>query len=98
MKFGDGLKISSLNSRRNPPWHNKGADIARHNLANDHLAFANDDTVRALLQVAGSEGLPLLTVDGVLSHFCVKPLATDGILVGENGEKCTVMLRRSFRR
>ena len=43
----------------------RGADIARHNLANDPLAFANDDTVRAFLQVAGSEGLPLTTVDGV---------------------------------
>ena len=43
----------------------RGADIARHNLANDPLAFANDDTVRAFLQVAGSDGLPLTTVDGV---------------------------------
>ena len=43
----------------------RGADITRHNLANDPLAFANDDTVRAFLQVAGSEGLPLTTVDGV---------------------------------
>ena len=42
-----------------------GADVARHNLANDPLAFANDETVRAFLQVAGSEGLPLTTVDGV---------------------------------
>ena len=43
----------------------QGADVARHNLANDPLAFANDETVRAFLQVAGSEGLPLTTVDGV---------------------------------
>ncbi len=43
----------------------QGADIARHNLANDPMAFANDETVRAFLQVAGSEGLPLTTVDGV---------------------------------
>ena len=35
-----------------------GADIARHNLANDPPAFADDETVRAFLQVAGSEGLP----------------------------------------
>ena len=43
----------------------QGADLARHNLANDPMAFANDETVRTFLQVAGSEGLPLTTVDGV---------------------------------
>ncbi len=42
-----------------------GADISRHNLANDPMAFATDETARAFLQVAGSEGLPLTTVDGV---------------------------------
>jgi arsenite-transporting ATPase len=43
----------------------QGIDIARHNLANDPMAFANDETVRSFLQVAGSEGLPLTLVDGV---------------------------------
>jgi SAM-dependent methyltransferase len=43
----------------------QGADISRHNLANDPMAFANDQNVRAFLEVAGSEGLPLTTVDGV---------------------------------
>jgi arsenite methyltransferase len=43
----------------------RGADIARHNLANDPNAFAQDENVRAFLQVAGSEGLPLTTVDGI---------------------------------
>ncbi len=43
----------------------RGADIERHNLANDPTAFASDETVRAYLQVAGSEGLPLTLVDGV---------------------------------
>jgi hypothetical protein len=42
-----------------------GADIARHNLANDPTAFAENDNVRSFLQVAGSEGLPLTMVDGV---------------------------------
>ena len=42
-----------------------GADIARHNLANDPSSFTANDTVRAYLQVAGSEGLPLTLVDGV---------------------------------
>ncbi len=43
----------------------RGADIERHNLANDPMAFATDPTVKAFLQVAGSAGLPLTTVDGV---------------------------------
>jgi hypothetical protein len=43
----------------------RGADIARHNLANDPTAFAADETVRTFLQVAGSDGLPLTSVDGV---------------------------------
>jgi hypothetical protein len=42
-----------------------GVDIARHNLANDPSSFAANDTVRAYLQVAGSEGLPLTLVDGM---------------------------------
>jgi len=42
----------------------QGADIARHNLANDPQAFAENESVRAFLQVVGSEGLPLTTVDG----------------------------------
>ena len=43
----------------------RGIDIERHNLANDPTAFATDETVRAFLQVAGSDGLPLTLVDGV---------------------------------
>ena len=42
-----------------------GVDVQRHNLANDPSAFASSDTVRAFLQVAGSEGLPLTLVDGL---------------------------------
>jgi arsenite-transporting ATPase len=42
-----------------------GVDIERHNLANDPTVFAADETVRAFLQVAGSDGLPLTLVDGV---------------------------------
>jgi arsenite methyltransferase len=43
----------------------QGANVTRHNLANDPTAFAQDENVRAFLQVAGSDGLPLTTVDGV---------------------------------
>ena len=43
----------------------RGADIARHNLASDTRAFADSAVVRSFLQVAGSEGLPLVLVDDV---------------------------------
>ena len=45
--------------------HGLGVDIERHNLANDPMAFASDESARAFLQVAGSDGLPLTLVDGV---------------------------------
>lgn len=50
-----------------------GADIARHNLANDPLVFATNDTVRALLEVAGSDGLPLTLVDGITAQAGAYP-------------------------
>lgn len=43
----------------------RGADLQRHNLATDPLAFTTDETVRAFLHVVGSAGLPLTVVDGV---------------------------------
>jgi protein-tyrosine-phosphatase len=42
-----------------------GVDIARHNLANDPGAFAANPAVAGFLSVAGSDGLPLVLVDGV---------------------------------
>lgn len=42
-----------------------GVDIERHNLANDPMAFATTEPVRAFLDTAGSAGLPLTLVDGV---------------------------------
>lgn len=42
-----------------------GADVARHNLANDPAVFAENETVRSFLRVADSERLPLTMVDGV---------------------------------
>jgi len=41
------------------------ADVERHNLANDPMAFVNSAAAKTFLEVAGSEGLPLTTVDGV---------------------------------
>ncbi|WP_328352945.1 arsenite efflux transporter metallochaperone ArsD [Mycobacterium sp. NBC_00419] len=43
----------------------QGASITRHNLANDPLAFAHNEGVRSFLEIAGSAGLPLVSVDGV---------------------------------
>ena len=43
----------------------QGASITRHNLANDPLAFAHNEAVRSFLEIAGSAGLPLVSVDGV---------------------------------
>lgn len=39
--------------------------ITRHNLANDPLAFAHTESVKNFLEIAGSAGLPLVSVDGV---------------------------------
>lgn len=44
----------------------QGADILRYNLANEPVAFAQSEPVRQFLQVAGSQGLPLVTVDGAV--------------------------------
>ena len=43
----------------------QGASITRHNLANDPLAFAHNEAVKSFLEIAGSAGLPLVSVDGV---------------------------------
>ncbi|WP_030517817.1 arsenite efflux transporter metallochaperone ArsD [Nocardia sp. NRRL WC-3656] len=43
----------------------QGGDIARYNLASEPLAFAEREPVKAFLQISGSEGLPLILVDGV---------------------------------
>ena len=43
----------------------EGVDIARHNLASDPTAFVENPAVMSFLKVAGSEGLPLVLVDGV---------------------------------
>ena len=43
----------------------RGGDVSRYNLASEPLAFAANHAVKAFLQVAGSDGLPLVLVDGV---------------------------------
>ncbi len=39
--------------------------MSRYNLASEPLAFAENDAVKAFLDIAGSDGLPLVLVDGV---------------------------------
>lgn len=43
----------------------RGGDVSRYNLASEPLAFATNEAVKAFLHVAGSDGLPLVLVDGV---------------------------------
>lgn len=43
----------------------QGGDITRFNMASEPLAFAGNDAVRSFLEVSGSQGLPLVLVDGV---------------------------------
>ena len=43
----------------------QNVDIDRHNLANDPMAFVASATAKAFLEAAGSDGLPLTTVDGI---------------------------------
>lgn len=43
----------------------RGGDVSRYNLASQPLAFAEHDAVKAFLAVAGSDGLPLVLVEGV---------------------------------
>lgn len=43
----------------------QNVDIERHNMANDPMAFVTSATAKTFLETAGSEGLPLTTVDGM---------------------------------
>ncbi|MFD1505098.1 arsenite efflux transporter metallochaperone ArsD [Georgenia yuyongxinii] len=45
----------------------QGGDIARFNLASEPTAFTGRQAVVQFLQVSGSEGLPLVVVDGVIA-------------------------------
>lgn len=45
----------------------QGTDVARHNLASEPVAFAGKPAVLDYLQVSGSEGLPLVLVNGAIA-------------------------------
>jgi arsenite-transporting ATPase len=42
----------------------QGGDVRRFNLAQEPLAFAENDTARAFLHTVGQDGLPVVLVDG----------------------------------
>lgn len=42
----------------------EGGDVTRFNLAQEPLAFAENDVTRAFLHLVGQEGLPVVLVDG----------------------------------
>ena len=44
----------------------KGVEVERYNLAQQPLAFAQNQEVRAILENEGPEALPLIYIDGVL--------------------------------
>jgi len=50
-----------------------GGQVVRHNLANEPLAFAENDAVKQFLQLSGSAGLPLVLVNGVTALTGVYP-------------------------
>ena len=66
---GDDVDQALVTFSADLDWvRSQGGDIARFNLASEPLAFAEREPVTAFLQVAGSEGLPLVLVDGVTAQ------------------------------
>lgn len=45
----------------------QGKQIVRFNLAQQPMAFAENDTVKGFLERSGQEGLPLVLVDGAIA-------------------------------
>lgn len=63
---GEGVDQNLISFTADMAWLlEQGASITRHNLANDPLAFAHNEAVKSFLEIAGSAGLPLVSVDGV---------------------------------
>ncbi|MHB1063029.1 MAG: arsenite efflux transporter metallochaperone ArsD [Georgenia sp.] len=55
----------------------QGTDVDRHNLASEPVAFADKPAVLDFLQVSGSEGLPLVLVDGAIAMAGRYPSRTE---------------------
>ncbi|WP_030174485.1 MULTISPECIES: arsenite efflux transporter metallochaperone ArsD [Actinomycetes] len=63
---GDDVDQALITFTADLDWlRTQGADIARFNLASEPMAFAEREPVTAFLQLSGSQGLPLVLVDGV---------------------------------
>ncbi|MBC2644913.1 MULTISPECIES: arsenite efflux transporter metallochaperone ArsD [unclassified Rhodococcus (in: high G+C Gram-positive bacteria)] len=66
---GDDVDQALVTFSADMDWvRSQGGNIARFNLASEPLAFAQREPVTAFLQVSGSEGLPLVLVDGVTAQ------------------------------
>ena len=66
---GDDVDQALVTFSADLDWvRSQGGDIARFNLASEPLAFAEREPAKAFLQVSGSEGLPLVLVDGVTAQ------------------------------
>jgi hypothetical protein len=71
----------------------RGGDVKRYNLASEPLAFAQNDSVAAFLNVAGSAGLPLVLVDGVTAMTGRYPCRDQlGAWAGVEAPKSTLQL------
>lgn len=67
----------------------RGGDVARYNLASEPSMFAENETVRAFLHVAGSGGLPLILVDGVTAMTGRYPDRNQlAMWAGTDGDSC----------
>ena len=55
----------------------QGTDVTRFNLASEPVAFAGKPAVLAFLQVCGSEGLPLVLVNGAVAMAGRYPSRTE---------------------
>lgn len=66
---GENLDQALVTFSADLDWiRSQGGDITRFNLASEPLAFTEREPVTAFLQLAGSEGLPLVLVDGVTAQ------------------------------
>ncbi|SEL93228.1 arsenite efflux transporter metallochaperone ArsD [Rhodococcus maanshanensis] len=66
---GDDVDQALVTFSADMDWiRSQGGDIARFNLASEPLAFTQREPVTAFLRLSGSEGLPLVLVDGVTAQ------------------------------
>ncbi|MFN3302421.1 MAG: arsenite efflux transporter metallochaperone ArsD [Roseateles sp.] len=64
---GQDIDASLVQAAADIDWaQGLGAQIERFNLAQQPLAFAQNDSVRGLLERSGQEALPITLVDGLL--------------------------------